>query len=130
MERYQEIGRRIRQARETAGLTQEELGRRLGISGVAVGHYERAARAVGIAELERIAEILRRPIAWFLHTPRPWAELVETAYAQVRLDPTFPHGARHDPDLDIAFKEYVVRLYERARGIALLPTEEERLNYD
>jgi transcriptional regulator with XRE-family HTH domain len=130
MDRYEQIGRRIRQARESAGLTQEEMGRRLGVSGVAVGHYERAARAVGIADLERISEILHRPMAWFLHNPRPWNELVEDAYAQVRLDPTYPHGARHDPDLDTAFKEYVVRLYERARSLRLLPTEEERLQYD
>jgi transcriptional regulator with XRE-family HTH domain len=130
MDRYEEIGRRIRQARESAGMTQEELGRRLGISGVALGHYERAARSVGIADLERIAEILRRPVTWFLHTPRPWNNLVEEAYAQVRLDPTYPHGARHDPEMDTAFKEYVVRLYETARGRRLLPTEEERLNYD
>lgn len=130
MQRYLQIGRRIRQARETAGMTQEELGRALGVSGVAVGHYERGARAVGIADLERIANILRRPLTWFLHTPRPWAEIVEQAYARVRLDPTYPHGARHDPDLDIAFKEYIVRLYETARNQRLLPTEEERLNYD
>ena len=130
MDRYEQIGRRIRQARETAGMTQEDLGRRLGISGVAVGHYERAARAVGIADLERIAEILRRPMAWFLHNPRPWSELVEEAYTQVRLDPTYPHGARHDAEMDTAFKEYIVRLYEKARGRKLLPTEEERLNYD
>lgn len=130
MDRYQEIGRRIRQARETAGMTQEDLGRALGISGVAVGHYERAARSVGIAELERIAEALRRPVTWFLHTPGPWSQLVEAAYEKVRLDPTYPHGARHDPDLDLPFKEYIVRLYEKARGIPLLPTEEQRLDYD
>ena len=130
MDRYRQIGRRIRQARESAGLTQEELGRALGVSGVAVGHYERGARSVGIADLETIGETLRRPITWFLQTPRPWGALVEEAYARVRLDPTFPHGARHDPDLDIAFKEYIVRLYEQARNQRLLPGEEERLNYD
>ena len=130
MDRYGEIGRRIRQAREAAGLTQEELGQRLGVSGVAVGHYERAARSVGIAELEAIARILNHPITWFLHLPRPWAHTVDAAYETVRKDPTFPHGGRHDPDLDTAFKEYVVRLYEAARGQRLLPTEEERLNYD
>lgn len=130
MDRYRQIGRRIRQARESAGLTQEQLGRALGVSGVAVGHYERGARSVGIAELERIAATLRRPITWFLRTTRPWADLVEEAYARVRLDPDFPHGAHHDPDLDLPFKEYVVRLYEQARGRRLLPTEEERLEYD
>jgi transcriptional regulator with XRE-family HTH domain len=130
MDRYQQIGRRIRQARETAGLTQEDLGRALGVSGVAVGHYERGARAVGIADLEKIADLLHRPVTWFLHTPRPWADLVEAAYERVRLDPSFPHGARHGPDLDIALKEYVVRLYETARNQRLLPSEEDRLNYD
>lgn len=130
MERYREIGRRIRQARESAGLTQEDLGRRLEISGVAVGHYERGARSVGIAELERIADILGRPVTWFLRRRRPWSELVEDAYTRVRLDPSYPHGARHDPNLDLAFKEYVVRLYEKARGERLLPSEEERLEFD
>jgi transcriptional regulator with XRE-family HTH domain len=130
MDRYREIGRRIRQARETARLTQEDLGRALGISGVAVGHYERGARSVGIAELERIATVLGRPVTWFLRQSRPWSELVEEAYDRVRLDPDFPHGARHDPELDLPFKEYIVRLYERARNQRLLPTEEERLEYD
>ena len=130
MDRYEQIGRRLRQAREAAGLTQEELGQRLGVSGVAVGHYERAARSIGIAELEQIAEILHRPITWFLHTPRPWPDLVDAAYERVQSDPTYPHGGRHDPALDTPFKEYVVRLYEKARNQSLLPTEEERLNYD
>ena len=130
MDRYQEIGRRIRQARETAGMTQEELGRVLGVSGVAIGHYERGARSVGIAELERIAATLGRPVTWFLRQSRAWGELVEEAYDRVRLDPDFPHGARHDPELDLPLKEYVVRLYESARNVRLLPTEEERLEYD
>jgi transcriptional regulator with XRE-family HTH domain len=130
MDRYEQIGRRIRQAREAAGLTQEELGQHLGVSGVAVGHYERAARSIGIAELEQLAAVLDRPITWFLQTPRPWAKVVADAYEQVTRDPTFPHGGRHDPDLDTPFKEYIVRLYEAARGRRLLPSEEERLNYD
>lgn len=130
MDRYEQIGRRIRQAREAAGLTQEELGQHLGVSGVAVGHYERAARSIGIAELERIAAVLDRPITWFLNTPRAWAQVVAEAYEQVRRDPTFPHGGRHDPDIDTAFKEYIVRLYESARSRHLLPSEEERLDFD
>ena len=130
MERYEQIGRRIRQAREDASMTQEELGQKLGVSGVAVGHYERAARSIGIAELEQVAGVLQRPITWFLHTPRPWSELVDAAYERVKNDPTFPHGGRHNTALDGAFKEYVVRLYEKARNENLLPTEEERLNYD
>ncbi|HEY3269020.1 MAG TPA: helix-turn-helix transcriptional regulator [Armatimonadota bacterium] len=130
MERYEQIGRRIRQAREAEGLTQEELGRRLGISGVALGHYERAARSVGIAELERIAEALGKPITWFLQPPRPWADLVRDAYARVRQDPTYPHGARHEPEVDAALQEYIVRLYEQARAVRLLPSEEERLDFE
>lgn len=35
------IGKRLREARERAGLTQEELGRRIGISGSSITNYEK-----------------------------------------------------------------------------------------
>ena len=130
VERYSQIGTRIRQARQEAGLSQEELGRRLGISGVAVGHYERGTRSIGIHELERLAQILERPLTWFLHQRRPWRDVVDAAFTEVAADPSFPHGARHDVNLETPFKEYIVRLYEKARNRRLLPTEEERLDYD
>lgn len=38
--KYQKQGARLRQVREASGLTQEDVGRHLGISGPAVRHYE------------------------------------------------------------------------------------------
>lgn len=63
---YVEIGRRITQAREEAGLTQEELGRLIGVSDAAVNRWEKAINRIDLSALRRIAEILGKPPMWFL----------------------------------------------------------------
>jgi len=51
----EELGRRIRSARETCGLTQEQLGDSAGLTRVAVGQIEAGARSVSSLELDRLA---------------------------------------------------------------------------
>lgn len=51
-------GERIKAARQAVGLTQEELGKRLGISGSSIAQYEMGHRKPKIETLNRIAAAL------------------------------------------------------------------------
>lgn len=53
---YKEIGRRIKRARETLKISQEELARKLGYNSPAtISYYESGERKISIADLQRIA---------------------------------------------------------------------------
>jgi Zn-dependent peptidase ImmA (M78 family)/transcriptional regulator with XRE-family HTH domain len=60
-----ELGARLRQAREATGLTQDEVGRELGISRSAVTLIESGTRAVSSLELDRLAFLYGRDIRNF-----------------------------------------------------------------
>ena len=51
----EELGRRIRSARESCGLTQEQLGEAVALSRVAISQIEAGSRSVSSIELDRIA---------------------------------------------------------------------------
>ena len=52
------IGENIRQARKNAGLTQKELGKKLGISAAAVGQFEKKDANPNHHTVEKIAMVL------------------------------------------------------------------------
>lgn len=56
------IGLQIKKARENLGLTQEELGKKIGVTGVAVMRYERGQRQPRPAQIQAIADALGVPI--------------------------------------------------------------------
>jgi transcriptional regulator with XRE-family HTH domain len=60
-----EIGKRLKQARIAAGLTQTELGAGLGISFQQVQKYEKGRNRVGCGRLYKMARILGVKIAYF-----------------------------------------------------------------
>ena len=66
-----ELGNRIADARSAAGFTQGDLASKLGVDRTAITKIETGDRKVDSFELARIAEILRRPISWFLMSPAP-----------------------------------------------------------
>ncbi len=55
------VGERIREYRKQAGLTQKELGDRLGVSNVHIGQYERGLRNPRLPQLKKIADALDIP---------------------------------------------------------------------
>lgn len=57
---------RLRQARETLGLTQTDTAEALGISRTTVAELEAAKRKVTGLELRRLARLYRRSVAWLL----------------------------------------------------------------
>lgn len=60
-----EIGRRLRQARVAAGLTQTELGIHLGISFQQIQKYEKGRNRIGGGRLYKIARALGVKITYF-----------------------------------------------------------------
>lgn len=56
---YKEIGKRIKTARERAGLSQEEFGKKLGdYSPTAISLYEQGERKISLEALATVAKIL------------------------------------------------------------------------
>jgi transcriptional regulator with XRE-family HTH domain len=62
-----EIGLKLRQARQALGLTQSEVAERCGWGDQQsrVGHYERGIRGLDVNHLQILAQALQKPICWF-----------------------------------------------------------------
>src|ERR1700733_2077463 len=59
------VGRRLRQARLLAGLSQEELGDGIGVSFQAVQKYEQGENRLSASRLYRAAKLLEQSVAFF-----------------------------------------------------------------
>lgn len=62
-----ELARRLKAARENAGLTQQEVAEEVGVARTAVVHMETGKRAVNSLELAEMAQLYGRGIAEFLN---------------------------------------------------------------
>lgn len=70
---YQAIGERIRRARESVGLSQQDLAKRIGYSSPAtISHFESGERRISIQDLQQIAQTLGLPTDHFLQTETPY----------------------------------------------------------
>ena len=126
-----DVGRRIKEAREALGLNQQEVAERVGVSQRAVSYVEKQTW-VKQSTLEKYARALGRPLSYFL---RPYdedaapdaglsrQEAVQQAFAVVCRDPQFGFGSRPGEQLSMETKLDIVRLYERYKGVGLLPAE-------
>lgn len=63
--RLTELAQRIRTAREEAHLSQDTLGKGIGVSDKSISAYEQGRSVPPIAKLKKIAECTRRPLAFF-----------------------------------------------------------------
>ena len=59
------VGSRLRLRRTMAGLSQEKLGKQLGITFQQIQKYEKGTNRIGASRLQEIAEILKAPISYF-----------------------------------------------------------------
>lgn len=59
------VGRRLRQARFLAGMSQEELGAGIGVSFQAVQKYEHGENRLSASRLYKAARLLDRPVSFF-----------------------------------------------------------------
>ena len=67
MEKYREVGKRIQDARDKAGLTQEQLAIAVGYkSATAISFIESGERKLRVSELEKIADVLHSDIQYLL----------------------------------------------------------------
>lgn len=71
---FRRVGQRIRQAREEARLTQEQLAQRLGMSDSGLTLWEKGTRRIPLDQLERIAVELGKPMWYFLGAEPPSAD--------------------------------------------------------
>lgn len=60
------VGRRIRKAREERKMTQKGLGLLMGYTPDTIANYERGRRRISLEDLFRVADILKKPVGWFL----------------------------------------------------------------
>ena len=65
---YRSIGIKIQGARQELGLTQQELASRLGCTQAALSNYELGKRRLYPASLEQIANVLGKPLSYFLES--------------------------------------------------------------
>ena len=63
---YETFLRRLRAAREAAGMTQLEAGRQLDRAQAYIQKCESGERRVDAVELARLAKLYGRPVTWFL----------------------------------------------------------------
>ncbi len=61
----EQLGARLRDARDYLGLSQEEVARCLGIPRSALSNIETGQRRVDALELKRLAELYKRPVGYF-----------------------------------------------------------------
>jgi transcriptional regulator with XRE-family HTH domain len=60
-----EVGRRVRTQRLTKGMSQTELGNKIGVTFQQVQKYENGVNRIGAGRLSRIAEVLEVPVTYF-----------------------------------------------------------------
>ncbi|HZI09499.1 MAG TPA: ImmA/IrrE family metallo-endopeptidase [Myxococcus sp.] len=72
METWKDLGARLAEARRAAGLSQAELATELRLDRTAITRIEAGERRLDALELTRVAELLKRPVDWFL-IPSPLA---------------------------------------------------------
>lgn len=63
---YREIGKKIQEVREAAGLSQEELAQKIGCSQSTLSNYELGKRRLYLSKLEQIARVIGKPLTAFL----------------------------------------------------------------
>jgi Zn-dependent peptidase ImmA (M78 family)/DNA-binding XRE family transcriptional regulator len=106
------VARKIKRAREDAGISQAELAARLGRTQTAVSYWEAAKRAPGLDDLVELSEALHQDVAYFL----PGRE--ETAPIRAILRATAKRLDRHD--LDLALQRLVDEAEALPRPIATI----------
>jgi len=61
-----ELGEKIRQARAIAKISQKDLAKIIGIGRVSLLKVEKGEREVNTSELKKIAEVIGKPVEFFL----------------------------------------------------------------
>jgi Zn-dependent peptidase ImmA (M78 family)/transcriptional regulator with XRE-family HTH domain len=119
-----ELARRLRQARDVAGLTQEAVSRELGIPRTAIALIENGTRSVSSLELDRMAQLYGREMRDFFSTeadPQNALAGLFRAHSDIAENPHFVDALRHC----VCVGRELTNL-ERAAGIARDPASAVR----
>jgi transcriptional regulator with XRE-family HTH domain len=68
---YEELGHRLKLARDRAGMTQKELGAAVGVDAMTISRYERGIHRPDNDVIQRIAGVLRERSGWFFEAASP-----------------------------------------------------------
>src|ERR671917_430171 len=79
---HRQLGRRVREAREYLGLSQESVAEYLGIPRASISAIETGRRKVSSGELQQLSHLLKRPITALLGED-------DTVDTEEPVDPTF-----------------------------------------
>lgn len=84
-EAWRALGKRLREAREYVGLSQEAVAHALGIPRPSVSAMESGKRKVSMIELQQLARLYKRPYTYFLgEEDESWREADATVRALFR----------------------------------------------
>jgi len=105
------LGQRLSEARDLAGMTQESVARAVGLDRTAIVLLEKGERNLKVPELVEIAQVLGRPLSYFVEPPVPAAVSRRSA----------PHAA-HDSTraLDVEIDQFATDI-RGLLGLGLLP---------
>lgn len=117
---YKKLGKRIQHAREEAGLSQEQLAAMLGCSQPTLSNYEKGKSRIYLTQLQKVSEILSRPVQYFLEAMEPTEEERVKPYA-AEINHSYLENVNFHMDKDIV--DIVNVLYE-------LPHETRRVVYE
>ncbi len=111
------LGRRVAQAREDAGMTQDGLGRAVELDRSAISRLEKGERKLSVPELVQIATALGRPLSYFVADPVP-------AVVSRRSDRVHAHATTRQLDVELEqFSSDIRWLLERE----FLPARERKI---
>jgi transcriptional regulator with XRE-family HTH domain len=117
------LGGRLRQLRQQAGLSQEALGRELGLAQQTIGHYEIGLREPPLDVINHLAQRFKVSVDYLLGrtddpTP-PSADLSEVLSTDEAITLAFSKVggplARLSPEAIRSVKDYIQFVYERER---------------
>jgi Zn-dependent peptidase ImmA (M78 family)/DNA-binding XRE family transcriptional regulator len=92
------VGKRLREARQNCGLTQEHAAQAIGLPRTALVHIENGSRGVSMLQLSTLADLYRVPVVNFLSD-----ENAEDVLVALRVSASF----RDDPNLETAIARCV-----------------------
>lgn len=115
---WSDVGRRVREARVAAGLSQDALGKKLGLGRTVVAKIESGARELDALELAKLADVLGLPLGHFLTEP----PAVLSRRAEL-LDDTASQVAGQSYRLEAALQAWVADIQQLVNsGVLELPT--------
>lgn len=126
-----EVGRRIRVQRMARGMSQTELGKRIGVTFQQVQKYEKGANRVGAGRLTRIATVLEVPVSTFFGVPGAPGDQAAPIAGRSDLEYLIQPGAlrllrAYGQIRPGALQRSIVVLVERLAGVADISPEETR----